>query len=100
MAWVGEAEGLGTGEGSAHRVNTRFRGEKMPSGSLVSMLSYSDLGRGGGEYTGREGLGTYRRRRLDWSLKRSLGKQESAFLLSSLKRKVIWVNMGKFTRWE
>ena len=62
----------------------------MPSGRLVSLLSYNDLGRGDGRKVGRQGgWKTYRRTRLDWSLKRSLGKQESAFLLSRLGRKVI-----------
>ena len=36
----------GTEEVVAHRVETSLRGEKMPSGRLVSRLSYSDLGRG------------------------------------------------------
>ena len=80
----------GTGEVVAHRVETSLRGEKMPSGRLVSLLSYNDLGRGDGRKVGRQGgWKTHRRTRLDWSLKRSLGKQESAFLLSSLRRKVV-----------
>ena len=43
--------------------------------------------REGGRQVGRGE--TYRRTRLDWSLKRFLGKQESTFLLSSLRRKVV-----------
>ena len=40
-----EGQRQGTEEVVAHRVETSLRGEKMPSGRLVSMLSYSDLGR-------------------------------------------------------